>query len=62
MAKGSFVVKLSPPGVLDYIEGKMVEPELVHEERHDLGNGRSMGLLVFERYFWRVGNRVALVL
>lgn len=61
MAKDSFAIELLPLEALDFLKEKMIEPKLVHDERHDLGNGRSMGILVFEQYFWRAGNRVALV-
>jgi len=35
--------------------------ELLHEELNDLGDGRMIGTLVYERYYFRSGNQAAMV-
>jgi hypothetical protein len=37
------------------------DADIVYEEFNDIGNGRYQGVLIFEKYFMRVSNRVALV-
>lgn len=36
MAKDSFAIELLPLEALDFLKERMIEPKLVHEERHDL--------------------------
>ncbi|MDR3583721.1 MAG: DUF6054 family protein [Desulfosporosinus sp.] len=60
MSINNFKVSISPKEALELV--KLNEnADLVHEETHDLGNGIYIGTLVFEKYFMRVKNRVALV-
>jgi hypothetical protein len=35
--------------------------DLVHEEFHDLGDGKSLGTLIFEKYYMRTKNNAALI-
>lgn len=56
----NFKVKINPQYALNLVK-ENENADLVHEELNDLGNDRSIGILVFEKYFMRVGNRAALV-
>lgn len=60
MSKYNFKVNISPKEVLGIVKEK-IYADLVHEEIHDLGNEANIGTLVFEKYYMRVKNRVALV-
>ncbi|WP_029420656.1 DUF6054 family protein [Alicyclobacillus macrosporangiidus] len=60
MSELSFRVNLSPGEAYNRVREKE-EADLVHEEFHDLGDGRAIGTLVFERYYFRTSNRAALV-
>lgn len=51
---------LSPREALDAVDRNVGRSEKIYEEFHDLGQGQS-GLLVYEQYFSRVGNRIALI-
>ena len=51
---------LTPHQALEAVDGSVGHTDKVHEEFHDLGNAQS-GLLVYEQYFARVNNRIALV-
>jgi hypothetical protein len=60
MSKCEFRVTLTPREVMERVKN-YGEGELVHEEFHQLVGGKEIGTLVFERYFFRVSSRVALV-
>lgn len=60
MSKYSIQVNIMPLRALELIKDRQ-DADLVHEEYHDLGDGKSIGTLVFEKYYFRVKNRVALV-
>ncbi|AFM41374.1 hypothetical protein Desaci_2424 [Desulfosporosinus acidiphilus SJ4] len=60
MSTYNFKVSMSPIEALDIVK-QNVDADLVHEEIHDLGNGNYIGTLIFEKYYMRVKNRVALV-
>ncbi|WP_213619155.1 DUF6054 family protein [Paenibacillus sp. J22TS3] len=60
MSESRFKVSLTPGQVRQYVKDGL-DANLVHEEFHDLGDGREIGTLIFEKYFFRVKNRVALV-
>lgn len=56
-------VSLQPDEVLALIkQGMPEESELLYEELNDLGAGRMMGTLIYERYYFRSGNQAALVI
>lgn len=60
MSNYSFKVNLNPERAYDMVkEGQ--NAELVYEEFIDIGDGRKIGTLVFEKYFFRVSNRAALI-
>lgn len=63
MAKYDLKVSLDPKQAYDLIiEGQSrAGSDLVHEEFIDLGDGRYIGTLVFEKYYFRAKNRAALV-
>lgn len=60
MSRFNYKVNISPEHALSLVKDKE-NADLVHEEMNVLENGRSIGTLVFEKYFFRVGNRAALV-
>lgn len=60
MSKCILKINISPEKALDIVRMNQ-NAELVHEELHNLWNGKSIGTLIFEKYFFRVKNRVALV-
>lgn len=60
MSKIDMRVALTPKEALEKVLNRQTA-DLVHEEFHDLGAGRQMGTLVFEKYYFRAGNRAALV-
>ncbi|MCC3374751.1 DUF6054 family protein [Cohnella sp. REN36] len=60
MSKLVFAVGLSAYGAFEKVRDSH-DAELVHEEYHDLGDGRGIGTLVFEKYYFRTSNRAALV-
>lgn len=56
-------VSLQPDEALGLIkQGMPGESELLYEEFNDLGEGRMIGTLVYERYYHRSGNQAALVI
>lgn len=60
MGKYNFRVSISPTETLRLIkEGQ--DADLVHEETFDLGEGRFLGTLIYEKYYLRVSNRAALI-
>lgn len=60
MSESRFKVNLTPRDVRELVK-EGLDADLIHEESHDLGDGREIGTLIFEKYFFRVKNRVALV-
>jgi len=60
MSLCNFKVKISPEHALSLVK-ENENADLIHEEINNLGDGRSIGTLIFEKYFFRVGNRAALV-
>lgn len=58
-----FDVSLRPDEALELIKrGMTQDAELMYEELNDLGAGRMIGTLVYERYYLRSGNQAALVI
>ncbi|KUP23058.1 DUF6054 family protein [Paenibacillus sp. DMB5] len=56
-------VKVNPDVAMALIkDGMGPGAELLHEELNDLGGGRMIGTLVYERYFLRSGNQAAMVI
>lgn len=60
MSTYNFKVRINPQDTLNLVKEKE-NADLVHEEINDLGDGRFIGTLAFEKYFIRAGNRAALV-
>ncbi|KPU43289.1 hypothetical protein OXPF_27300 [Oxobacter pfennigii] len=60
MSKRIFKVSINPENALNKIK-QDCDADLIHEEINDLGDGRFIGTLIFEKYFMRVSNRAALV-
>ena len=60
MNKKSVKVNILPFEVLEKVKNR-INADLIHEEFHQVDNEKSIGTLVFEKYFMRVKNRVALV-
>ncbi|WP_442603023.1 DUF6054 family protein [Paenibacillus sp. KN14-4R] len=60
MSKISFNVNLSPADAYALVIQHQ-DADLVHEEFHNLEYGRKMGTLIFEKYYFRTKNQVALV-
>lgn len=58
--KLDFHVDTSPEQALSMVRNDE-DADLVHEEFHDLGEGKGIGTLVFEKYYFRTKNRAALV-
>lgn len=56
----NFKVRINPEEALNLVK-QNENADLMHEEINDLGNGRFIGTLIFEKYFMRVKNRAALV-
>ena len=57
-----FDISLRPDAAITLVKDSLTEnTELIHQEMHDLGDGRMTGTLVYERYFIRAGNQAALV-
>jgi hypothetical protein len=59
MSKYNFKVNIRPEEALKLVKENQYA-ELIHEEILDLGNGSIVGILVFEKYYFRAGNRAAL--
>lgn len=60
MSKKGLVVNILPVEVLEKIKDD-INADLIHEELHRVDNRKSIGTLIFEKYFFRVKNRVALI-
>ena len=61
MSKDNFKVTLDALTTLETIKNSQ-DSELVHEEIVDVGNGKMVATLIFEKYFIRAKNRAALVI
>lgn len=57
----SVAVNILPSEVLKKVKNP-IDADLVHEEFHQVDNEKSIGTLIFEKYFFRVKNRIALVI
>ncbi|NQX44124.1 hypothetical protein HQN87_02170 [Paenibacillus tritici] len=56
-------VRLQPNETLRRIkEGMTQQSELLYEELNDIGDGRMIGTLIYERYYFRSRNQAALVI
>ncbi|HZX46365.1 MAG TPA: DUF6054 family protein [Clostridia bacterium] len=63
MSKIAFKVNITPAEALEQVKKYQTGAgsELIHEELYDLGEGKAIGTLVFQKYYFRAGNRAALV-
>ncbi|NQS76794.1 MAG: hypothetical protein HQP61_10255 [Peptococcaceae bacterium] len=63
MSKLAFKVNITPAEALGKVKDHHLSEgnELIHEELYDLGEGKAIGTLVFQKYYFRAGNRAALV-
>ncbi|MDY0234746.1 MAG: DUF6054 family protein [Gudongella sp.] len=61
MSKDNFKVSLDALSTLEIIKNAQTS-ELVHEEIIDVGNGKMVATLIFEKYFIRASNRAALII
>lgn len=63
MSKLTFNVSITPREALELVERHQESKgtELIHEELHDLGDGKAIGTLVFQKYYFRASNKAALV-
>ncbi|MEK4852421.1 DUF6054 family protein [Paenibacillus sp. FSL H7-0756] len=56
-------VELQPGEVVMLIkEGMTQRSELLYEELNEVGNGRMIGTLIYERFYFRSRNQAALVI
>lgn len=60
MNKEGLIVNILPNEVLSKIKNS-ISADIIHEEFHEVEDKKYIGTLVFEKYFFRVKNRVALV-
>ncbi|MCT4594474.1 MAG: DUF6054 family protein [Anaeromicrobium sp.] len=60
MSKINLRVDITPEKAFHTIKRRQTA-DLVHEEFFDLGEGKSIGTLVFEKYYMRASNRAALI-
>ncbi len=60
MSKYNFKVDISPVEAMDIIKQRQ-SADLVHEELIDLGDGRYVATLIYEKYYFRANNRAALI-
>ncbi|KPV45539.1 DUF6054 family protein [Alicyclobacillus ferrooxydans] len=60
MSKLTLKVNLSPLEALAKVT-EVMGVDLVHEEQHKLDGGLEIGTLIFEKYYMRVKNRIALI-
>lgn len=60
MSKSNFRIRISPEEAITLVRDNE-NADLIHEELNDLGDGKSIGTLVFEKYYLRSKNRAALV-
>jgi hypothetical protein len=60
MGKANFQVNIPPEEAMNLVKDNE-NADLVHEEIQDVGDGKQIGTLVFEKYYFRTKNRAALV-
>lgn len=60
MSKYIFNVSISPVETMEIIKNRH-NADLVHEELLDLGDGRYVATLIYEKYYFRANNRAALI-
>ncbi|MFZ5967414.1 MAG: DUF6054 family protein [Bacillota bacterium] len=60
MSKYNYRVSITPREVFHVVKENQ-NADLVHEEFFDLGEGKAIGTLIFEKYYFRASNRAALV-
>lgn len=60
MGSCSFKVKISPKEAFDFIKTSM-NADLVYSEFNNLYDDKASGVLIFEKYYFRVSNRAALI-
>lgn len=60
MGKSNFKVSIPPEEAMNLVKDNE-NADLVHEEIQDVGDGKQIGTLVFEKYYFRTKNRAALV-
>lgn len=60
MSKDVFRVRITPAEAFAVVKDEQ-SADLVHEELHNLGNGKQVGTMVFEKYYFRTKNRAALI-
>ncbi|HLR20368.1 MAG TPA: DUF6054 family protein [Tissierellaceae bacterium] len=60
MSKYNFKVNINPKEAFELVKSYQ-NADLVHEEFINLENNRSIGTLIFEKYYIRAENRAALV-
>lgn len=61
MGKYDFKISIGPEEAFKLIKENQ-GAELVHEEFFNLGEGKHIGILVYEKYYFRAGNKVALII
>ncbi|QNO14182.1 hypothetical protein HYG86_05050 [Alkalicella caledoniensis] len=61
MSKINFKITISPKEALELVKQNH-NAELVHEELLDVGEGKFVGTLIFEKYYFRTSNRAALIM
>jgi hypothetical protein len=63
LSKIAFKVNITPAEALEQVKKYQTSAgsDLIHEELYDLGEDRAIGTLVFQKYYFRAGNRAALV-
>lgn len=59
MGRYNLRVGMDPIKAFDIIKREQ-NADLVHEEIFDLGEGKFIGILIFEKYYFRASNRAAL--
>lgn len=59
MSTLNFKLSISPVEAIKLIKEKQ-NAELVHEELIDLGQEKFIGILIYEKYYFRASNRAAL--
>lgn len=60
MSKDNFKVSLDALSTLERIKNSQ-DADLIHEEIIDVGNGKMVATLIFEKFFIRASNRAALI-
>lgn len=61
MSKINFKISISPEEALEIVKQNH-DAELVHEELLGIGEGKFVGTLIFEKYYFRTSNRAALIM